>query len=480
MRACLINPDEPISPSNLSWLTAEQQTATRMNRLREKVSNTNVFRDVTDEDIDFTEYTLWKGYYIRNDGTRIVKESDTTDTIREITIQTSNDGYQNVTLNIDGKRACFRMNRLMAIIHHGELAAEQVVDHVDGDILNNAFENLAIVDIRENTRRGASATQFIRVSPADMTIIEHLRCIREYCDANEGFDHRELSQRISTGQIYQESLWFNVSSEGEYYTVDEHGVISYSSIDGRVRIIRERIRHMIETGLIVEDMLPLNGDVVAPTDALIAIVEGLDPRGRGRDDMLQRTDAHILEQIPCGRLLSYFGGTDSEQLVLCLRTMLVFRRSRDNLINSDNRPCPLCKVDRSASRRRFATSDPEMGIPVYSFNHARMDAPYQFQKAYTTLNDAMLNEDGTAPPNIATVSKPLRQSLFRRSTGVYQSIGEPKRSKCRELIWSFYPPRDNRLHEEDPNWLLQRRLNSAIFQALRVQFGNPPESTVSI
>ncbi|KUF84382.1 hypothetical protein AM587_10003894 [Phytophthora nicotianae] len=169
MRAHLIDSNEPISPGNLRWVTADEQTRLRMNKLRSKVG-TNKSSDK--EDIDLTAYKEFHGYVVKTDGTEVIKHTKRNG-FKNIAIRVGSDGYHNVTLTINRQQKCYRLNRLIAMIHHSEskeLSSDIVIDHIDGNILNNAFSNLTIVDHVENVRRGNSATNFIKVDPSSMLI----------------------------------------------------------------------------------------------------------------------------------------------------------------------------------------------------------------------------------------------------------------------------------------------------------------------
>ncbi len=117
MRAVLINKDDDISSSNLKWITDKEQTNLRMADLRSRCDSNNIYKFVDVPDDFKTEYLGWKeGYFIKKDGNRILRLTSTGN-MREITIRTSNDGYQKATLTINGKEKCYNMKCLMDEIH---------------------------------------------------------------------------------------------------------------------------------------------------------------------------------------------------------------------------------------------------------------------------------------------------------------------------------------------------------------------------
>lgn len=473
MRAQLINNELPISSANVHWITASEQTTERMNNIREIPNPTPTYIESTD--INFDDYSEYHGYMVNNNGTQVLKRQSN-GKFKEMSIRTSSDGYKNVSLHINGITKNYRMNRLMATIRYGELSNDQVIDHVDGNILNNAISNLAIVDTTENIRRGRLATKFVKVNPVSMEIVERIRCIREYCDEHEDLDHRELSMRLSTAEIYKNYIWLREEDKNDLYQIinDKIHIITF---DYRMRSIREQIQNLLERGSITEDMIPLTNDIPQLTDAMSDIIYNLDPRRGGRDDMRVDTDSMINANIPCCRVLSYFGGTDAKQIFICLKTLLIFARSRDNILIVDRQKCPLCVFDRvNSSRNKFSQYDPESSIPIYTYTHARQTAinpeSLKFIGKHLTTADAIKDEHGNDPANPIGVMLPLRKSLFNHSSGYFAKTNIPKRAKCREMYVSFYPPTNGFMDETNPDWILRRRLDCPIIQAMRTKFGN--------
>lgn len=67
----------------------------------------------------------------------------------------SNTGYKQVNLYKNGKGKCFFIHSLMAItyLNHKPKGMYVVVDHIDGNKLNNSITNLRVITGRENTTR---------------------------------------------------------------------------------------------------------------------------------------------------------------------------------------------------------------------------------------------------------------------------------------------------------------------------------------
>ncbi len=367
MRASLINNEAPLSPDNLHWITSQEQKNKAMTIQRSRVDPTNIYREVqAPEDID-TEYIEWNNYFIKKDGLRVIKLLSN-DNFREITIRTSNDGYRNVIIIVDGKSKSIRVNRLLKLATEG-ISGGDVVDHVDGNITNNSIDNLETVSHVENVRRGQNSIRIIKVDAETKEIIEYIRCIKEYTDSlNADYDHRALSQRLDTFSPYNGFLWFNESTQDIIYTITDNR-ISMMDQANSIHIIREKIEDMLITNKLTERMVPSNNHILSNT---IDIFDSLDPRGNGKKDMMDDTNDKIKSNYPCSRLLSYFGKGDNGQIILCMQTLLTYTRSRDNLLLPD-RKCPLCVNCHSetACRMKFNPDGAEASIPIYSFTSSR-------------------------------------------------------------------------------------------------------------
>lgn len=61
-------------------------------------------------------------------------------------------GYWQVM--VDGRS--YTLHRLIWIWHHGDIPDGRVIDHIDGDKLNNQIENLRPLSNRDNSRRETS------------------------------------------------------------------------------------------------------------------------------------------------------------------------------------------------------------------------------------------------------------------------------------------------------------------------------------
>lgn len=480
MRAINNHPDNELHIDYIRWGTKQEQDTIRMDQIRLLVNPDNIYQDANDVNLD--EYTEWNSsnYYIKHDGTDVVTMT-TTDKIRRVSIVTGNDGYRTVKLHIAGEPKIIRMNRLIAAIHHGLNIDNplMVVDHINSEIDNNHPDNLEVTTIQENTRRGESACEIIKIDPSTMIMLEEIRCIREYSDNNPEHLHKTLYRIKNTGEIYNGFIWLDKSLEGTLFTHD-NGVISLTkwSIAHTLSYVRAKVYDLIRSQTITENIIPLNDDgSVVFTDEMNDIINTLDPRGAAGNESLYETrngmNEHINGHLPCCKIISIHGNSSANaQLVLCVKTMLVFTRSRDNL-SMINRQCPLCNRTSDATRQRFNFDDPEMSIPVYTYNPAAgkqaNDDPLAFREQYLNVL-AGINHDGT--PYKPSKLELIRQSLFglaNESTKLWikQANGFPKRKVYKGFYWSFHSPIDGKLNETNPDWILKRRLNCAAMVQLR-------------
>lgn len=476
MRAIVINPEAPIHMNNIRWGTKQEQDIVRLNSIRPLVNSANIYR-IT-EDVIIEEYTQWldSNYFVKNDGSRVIKSMD--NAYREISISASADGYQNVKLHIGGTPKVIRMNRLMAAIHHGlDLESDLVVDHLDGNILNNNPNNLHVVSLQENTRRGNSACPIIKVDPNTMQVVEEIRCIQEYVNDHPDYSLKTLRRIKNTNEQFDNFYWLDQQLENILYSINDNTIkFIQLDINNVVQKILGVIQKYHSNNTINESMLPIDENgMVEHTKDMIDMVNELDPRGLGREADIERYQNIISGHLPCSRLVSYHGNVANPQIVICLKTMLLFTRSIDNL-NQTSRKCPLCVCNRGSSRQKFMPTDPEMNIPVYSYNaiggkRANGD-PLAFHNSYLTIYDPI--KEDYSPSKL----KSIRQSLFgltNESTKHWidqtkkldRTKNFPKRVLSMDLYWSFYPPIDGYLSETNSDWLLQRRLNCATMQCLR-------------
>lgn len=59
-------------------------------------------------------------------------------------------GYYKVRITLDKSQGMFKLHRLIFLYHHGYLP--EIIDHIDGDTMNNKIENLRESDVASNSK----------------------------------------------------------------------------------------------------------------------------------------------------------------------------------------------------------------------------------------------------------------------------------------------------------------------------------------
>lgn len=461
MRAVLKNKDASLDASNVEWVSAQEQINMRMAANRDKINPDTKFIKLDPSKVDLNQFKEWNGYWIKNDGTQVLTIKN--EKYHNISIAESG-GYKNIRLCINGKQEAFKMNRLIAEVFGGEsVSPDKVVDHIGGDTLNDAFENLEIVDHIENVRRGKVSAAFSKVDPNTFKVLERYRCMREYCEQQgEGFDARELSMRLSNGMMYQNFFWVAEADKDIRYAervVGDDTFVDLININNAIVMIRKKINDMILSGVITETMIQVIDNKFVLTSQFEKILSELDVRGIGNIDMLNETNSDIAKPIPCCRLLSYFGKGDESQIVICLKTLLVFARSRENLRNKARQKCPICKKKQVSDSK----THPVTTIPVYEYSDIEQ---YPFVQKHDSMRGVLDHHGGLeTTASISYALDTIAASLFGVITNDTSS-DTTSRVSWRNMIYSFHPPMNDRLHESSSNWILKRRLSTEMFIAM--------------
>ncbi|KUF84383.1 hypothetical protein AM587_10003895 [Phytophthora nicotianae] len=276
-----------------------------------------------------------------------------------------------------------------------------------------------------------------------------------------------MSMRIATGEPYNNYIWLACEAINKQYTI-VNDIVRLLTLAYRMQIIREQLDTHLTNDILTESMIPIIDGIPCPDSKAMDIINKLDPLLTECSDELDATNATINEHMPCCRLLAYSGTSDTPQILICLRTLMLFIRSRDNCGQTD-RKCPFCVFARDESDRyTFGHADPWAGIPMYTYHSARKSKtnpePLKFVSKYLTIGNALDESEKATPAKALVVLKPLRYSLFQSSTGVFSKTNIPNRAKFRGTLYaSFYPPQNGLMHEENANWVLQRRLNCPLF-----------------
>lgn len=145
------------------------------------------------------------GYMVSSDG-RVFNGG------KEVRQYPNGRGYNFIFLNSsDGERKSARVHRLVAeafILNPHNLP---VVNHKNGNKLDNRIENLEWVTYKENTRQALENVKretkpIIRINPKTGKIKEVFSSIRTAAKCY-GYDYRTFYDAIKRGCLYRGSLW---------------------------------------------------------------------------------------------------------------------------------------------------------------------------------------------------------------------------------------------------------------------------------
>lgn len=128
------------------------------------------FSDIELESEIWKDISGYDGFYqvsnlgrVKSLDRTIVRSNGFKQSFREKILKTFIDrkGYEVLYLFNLGKRKRFKIHQLVAIIFHGHTpnGYKNVINHIDGDTLNNRATNLEIVSQRENTHKGKNVTE---------------------------------------------------------------------------------------------------------------------------------------------------------------------------------------------------------------------------------------------------------------------------------------------------------------------------------
>lgn len=104
------------------------------------------------------ECPTYRGYYANEVGDIISGPKLTRTGFRKLSLFPSARKYLVCGVTVQGKSKQVKVHKLVADAYLGPRPDGKVVDHIDGNILNNAPENLRYVTHRENVVYGRSST----------------------------------------------------------------------------------------------------------------------------------------------------------------------------------------------------------------------------------------------------------------------------------------------------------------------------------
>ncbi len=491
MRAVRLDPEMPLHVNNIKWGTLTEQNSSRMQHQRKKVNPENIVQFVYLTKDELKEYSEWGKYYIKNDGTDVVAKYRFNNQLRQVKINISNDGYHNATFHIDNKPKGIRINRLMAHIHHGLDLDDttKVVDHKDGNILNNHPNNLEVVDHTENVRRGGLSLRLFKVDPSTMKVVETIRCVSEYVETRKELSKKTIQRVCVSGEVYSNFIWLDQSKEGTLFTKDGND-ITLTIVAQSITDIAADVQSQIESlcspleGNLPSDAIPVSfiGDQEKAVTkranidvSILDTISSFDKRGLGNVESRDLLNVRITDHLPCSYVLSYHGKSKSNQLVLCCSSLIIYTRSSENLSLSE-RKCRIC--DPTVNREQFDPKIEEGMIPIYEYYSIdpkySNDTPLMLVKRHDNMVSGILANNGKySTNNVARIRMSLFGKIKNDTDKWINKAGDyPNRFDFNHRYWSFYGPVNNRLDEEaaiERQWLTSRRMGCSSFQALKAK-----------
>lgn len=154
---------------------------------------------------------IYKGYFITKDGRVFNKHN------KQLSPVDNGKGYLILNINIDGKRKCKALHRLLAeaFIPNPDNLPE--VNHIDANRTNNSLDNLEWVTHGQNIRHSYKMQNrsAVGVNNANVTITEDT--VKEICELlQKGFKSskiRDLGYPYNiVRQIKSKAIWIHISS----------------------------------------------------------------------------------------------------------------------------------------------------------------------------------------------------------------------------------------------------------------------------
>ena len=147
-------------------------------------------------------------YEITRDG-RVISHKNSKP--RELKPYLDRDGYKRVTLIIEGKPKHYSIHRLVAMTYLINEFNKPEVNHIDGNKLNNALENLEWVTRSENTQKAYNNKQQIALGKPKLTP----ELVKEIRENKHNLNRAQLAKRynVSCGciqHIKKGRTWKNI------------------------------------------------------------------------------------------------------------------------------------------------------------------------------------------------------------------------------------------------------------------------------
>ena len=156
----------------------------------------------------------------------------------------SNSGYQRVTLFINHIRRKFSIHRLVAMTFIDDIPEGYVVNHKDGNKLNNDYKNLEIVTVKQNSEH-ASKNNLVQYGENHHKNKYSEKIVRKICVLIEkGISRKEIADKLNVPVklVYNISLrveWKRVSDEYNFPKIKRRKRYSDKDNEDILRLIKD-------------------------------------------------------------------------------------------------------------------------------------------------------------------------------------------------------------------------------------------------
>jgi transcriptional regulator with XRE-family HTH domain len=154
-----------------------------------------------------------KGYSVDNKGNVFGPR-------KELKQELSNSGYYRVTIRYkDGAVVKKSVHRLVAESFVPNPEGKPLVNHIDGNKVNNQCENLEWVDHKENARHASESGLLSYIGESHYNNVNEEVLVREICSLLEqGFRNKDVCERLKVSkslvsQVRNGTAWKHISSD---------------------------------------------------------------------------------------------------------------------------------------------------------------------------------------------------------------------------------------------------------------------------
>lgn len=128
---------------NLEWVTTQENINASIHK-RKKMESSNYF--VEDFNQDWKQYPEFPDYWVNKDGRVVNKKT------RKILIPSKRNGYLRLNFYSNKNNYKRSLHRVLYETFNGPIPKGMLVDHIDGNRVNNALSNLRLVTQSDNMK----------------------------------------------------------------------------------------------------------------------------------------------------------------------------------------------------------------------------------------------------------------------------------------------------------------------------------------